>query len=40
MAGTLDKLPKGIHGLTHDWSSDQTAFKKVRAGSGAGEGRK
>ncbi len=29
MAGTLDKLPKGIHGLTHDWSSDQTAFKKV-----------
>ncbi len=29
MADTLDKLPKGIHGLTHDWSSDQTAFKKV-----------
>ena len=29
MTDTLDKLPKGIHGLTHDWSSDQTAFKKV-----------
>ena len=29
MADTSDKLPKGIHGLTHDWSSDQTAFKKV-----------
>ena len=29
MDHTLDKLPKGIHGLTHDWSSDQTAFKKV-----------
>ena len=29
MADTLDKLPKGIYGLTHDWSSDQTAFKKV-----------
>ena len=29
MADTLDKLPKGIHGLAHDWSSDQTAFKKV-----------
>ncbi|HJO76807.1 MAG TPA: heme-copper oxidase subunit III family protein [Pelagibacteraceae bacterium] len=29
MADTLDKLPKGIRGLTHDWSSDQTAFKKV-----------
>ena len=28
-AGHNLALPDGVSGLTHDWASDQTAFKKV-----------